>query len=88
MNIYQLVCHILPGNIDLKGNRKQRQYKEPVVLCFIPNIGNTLVGKCVILPVIEHGVITKGWLGIALHQSGGKCSVDGLDLLIPMVNAD
>lgn len=53
LNVHQPIRDILARCVDLVSDGEQRQDKEAVVLCFIPGIGDTLVGERVVFSPIK-----------------------------------
>ena len=53
LNVHQPIRDILARRVDLVSDGEQRQDKKSVVLCFIPGIGDSLVGERVVFSPIK-----------------------------------
>lgn len=62
---------------QFKGDSKERQHKETLVLGLVPHIRNALLGKGIVFPIVVQHIFAEGRSGVAFTQTGGKGFVSG-----------
>ena len=71
------LSHVRP--LHLFGDGKQGEDKEPVILCLVPHIGDTLAGERPELSLKFQHISLHGRLHRIVRQPGGEYEIRGFD---------